>query len=317
MTRAVVIGYGSIGQRHTRVLRQLGVDVAVVSRRDIDTSPRFSGIADAIRDHAPSHVVIASRTNEHMADIAALAAAGHTGVVLVEKPLFDSDVPFPANDFSDVYVAYNLRLHPCILRLRALLADRKIFAVEAYVGQYLPDWRPGTDYRQSYSAHKELGGGVIRDLSHELDLVLWLFGPWTRLTALGGTVGDLGIGSDDCYSLLLETRHCPSVSVQMNYLDRMPTRRMRVLTDNGTYIVDLMRGTVTGPEGEERLAAALNRDHTYVAQHEALLDTTPETPFLCTLEQGLAVNGTIAAAEIASSEGIWVRNDRPTEGGLS
>ena len=71
-------------------------------------------------------------------------------------------------------------------------------------GRIIRDWRPGRDHRTTASATQQAGGGVLRDLSHELDYLLWLFGPWQRVAALGGSSGARQIEVDDHLDLLLE-----------------------------------------------------------------------------------------------------------------
>lgn len=300
--KALVVGYGSIGARHARLLTGLGLDVAVVSRRDLAAAKVFPSIADAVAAFAPDYVVVASRTHEHRRDFAALAGTGFTGTVMVEKPLFDGGGDVPVHRFACMFVAYNLRFHPVVARLRALLADAEVYSVQACVGQYLPDWRPGTDYRQGYSARKAEGGGALRDLSHELDYLTWMLGGWTRLTALGGHVSNLEIDSDDAFSLLLETRRCPVVAVHMNYLDSTLRREVLALTDKGSIRADLAAGTVEA--GGQTESFAVDRDDTYVAEHEAALAGGDGT--LCTLAEGLDVVRMIDAAERAATEKAWV-----------
>lgn len=300
--RALVIGYGSIGMRHARLLKELGLDVAVVSRRDIDWPDTFSATGDAVAQWGPDYTVVASRTHEHRSDLAALAGAGFKGTVLAEKPLFDSGQNFAENAFENFYVAYSMRFHPALLRFRELLAETAPFAVHAYVGQYLPDWRPDADYRKGYSAIKAEGGGVLRDLSHELDYLNWMLGGWTRLTALGGNLSTLEIDSDDVFSLMFETNRCPVATVQMNYLDDVLHREILALTDKGSIRCDLVAGTVEHQGRTETFTIA--RDDTYIAQHQAAL--AGETDILCALGQGLQVMAMIDAAEAAAADTKWV-----------
>lgn len=300
--KALVVGYGSIGRRHARVLEAMGHAVAVVSRRaDIGHPRRFSDLASALARFAPDHVVIATRTREHLNDVTAVAGSGFAGTVLVEKPLFEAAHPFPAHRFSGAYVAYQLRFHPVVLAVREHLAGRRCLAAHVYVGQYLPDWRPGTDYRVGYSASRAEGGGALRDLSHELDLVTWLLGGWSRLAALGGHVSNLEIDSDDVFSLLLETERCPVVSVHMNYLDSRLRRGMVILTDRGTVGADLRTGTVE-VDGFE-IPMTVDYDSTYAAMHAAAM--AGEKGILCSWGEGLDVLRLIEAAELAAVGGGW------------
>lgn len=301
--RTVVVGYGSIGARHARLLEELGCTAAVVSRRDIPWGRSYTELAAALDREDPDYVVIANRTGEHLSTLVALAGCGYRHRVLVEKPLFASLCVVPSHSFSGAYVAYNFRFHPAIARLRDLIRDERVVSAQVYVGQYLPDWRPGTDYRQSYSTRTSEGGGALRDLSHELDYVRWMFGGWSRLTALGGRYGDLDIDTDDAYTVLIETPRCPMVTVQMNYLDRVGRRDILVTTAAHTFHVDLVSGRLC----VDRAAAedcSVPRDFTYRAQHEAVLRGTVGA--LATLDDGFEVLRMIDAAERAAHGGMWV-----------
>lgn len=301
--KALVIGYGSIGQRHACLLAELGCRVAVMCRRSIEFSPCYSDLSVALVHWQPDYVVVANRTSEHRKTIETLVQYGFQGRVLVEKPLFDKPSEISGHSFSQAAVAYNLRCHPLLTRLKTFLDDSaNLVTANIYVGSYLPDWRPNTDYRQSYSAKKSEGGGVLRDLSHELDYVLWLFGPWRRLTAHGGHLSALEIDSDDACSLLMETERCPLVSIQMNYLDRVPRREVSVNTDHHAVRLDLIKNTLEINGVQEVFSVA--RDDTYRAQHQAMLDGNVKG--LCTLGEAMETLFTIEAAEHAALSHIWI-----------
>jgi Predicted dehydrogenases and related proteins len=298
----VVIGYGSIGQRHARILTQLGCRVAVVSRREISFSPAYRSLTDALTREKPDYVVIASETGRHYADFTELAALGFDGTVLVEKPLFHAPLKIPENRFQNAYVAYNLRFHPILRRLAELVKEEPPLCAQVYVGQYLPDWRPGRDYRENCSARRSGGGGVLYDLSHEPDYLLRLFGGWKRVAALGGRLGALNIESDDAYSLLFTAERCPAVQVHLNYLDRIGRREITLITENRSVKADLVLQTLQ--VNQEITPYTLNRDDTYILQHKAVLNGEHE--ILCTLHEGLSVLEFIRAAEQAAEQEIWV-----------
>ena len=300
--KALVVGHGSIGSRHARILGELGCQVAVVTSRDAAVEPRFESIATAVREFMPDYTVIATETSRHTQGMAELANCGFRGMLLVEKPLSHTSCDMPPTFFRSCFVAYNLRFHPLFQRLRELLAPENIISVQAYVGQYLPLWRPGRDYRGVYSADKEAGGGVLRDLSHELDLLNWLLGGWQKLTALGGHFSGLEINSDDVFSILMTTKRCPAVTVQMNYLDRIGQRRITVNTDNLTIEADLISRRLLINDRCEEFKA--DRDHSYREMHCALLKGDQQN--VCTFTEGLTVVNMIAAAEQAIKRGRWV-----------
>jgi predicted dehydrogenase len=300
--KAVVIGYGSIGARHARLLGKLGCRTAVVSAREIDFPLSYSDLAEALTVEHPDYVVIANPTNQHHSTLLELARLGYCGTVLVEKPVFNHPLAVPSHTFKNVFVAYNLRFHPVIQRMKSLLAREKILSVQAYVGQYLPDWRPISDYRVSYSASAEQGGGALRDLSHELDYLTWMLGGWERVNALGGHYSHLDITSDDIFALMLVTPSCPIVTLQLNYLDRLARRFILINTSDHTYEADLIKGIIRIDRNVESFIT--EQDDTYSAMHEAILSDNRNT--LCYLDEGLSTLRLIEAAERSAKHGEWI-----------
>jgi predicted dehydrogenase len=296
--RNLVIGYGSIGQRHTRLLGELGAAPAVVSRRAVEYRPAFATIAEALAAHRPELVVIATETAAHLAALVALANLGFRGRVLVEKPILADVSPLPANAFSDLRVAYNLRCHPLVTALRRQLAGRPPRLIQAAVGQYLPDWRAGRDWRHGYSADPAQGGGALRDLSHELDLLLWLCGPTRRVAAVGGRSGLLPIASDDHWSILMTFHGGAQASLQLDYLNRPGRRFLAVEHEGGSVIADFMAGTLSVNGTEKHIDAP--RDESYRRQLQAML--SGDTALLCDAAGGLGVMDLIAAIERNAGE---------------
>jgi predicted dehydrogenase len=299
--RVLVVGYGSIGARHTRLLGEMGCDVAVVSARAIDFQKRYGTLREGWQAHRPTLVVVANATAAHYPTMNELVQLGHTCDVLIEKPVFDQVLPLPANNFRQLRVAYNLRFHPVLSRLREALTGQRVISVQAYVGQYLPNWRPGTDYRLCYSAHADQGGGALLDLSHDLDYLAWMMGPWRRVAAIGGRMSGLEISSDDVFSLLYESDRCPVVGVQLNYLDRLGRRQVIVNTAVHTYEADLVRSSLK-IDGEE-LHFSVERDTTYRDMHAAMLSGNPMQA--CTVQEALDTLALCDAARDAAVGGHW------------
>lgn len=300
--KALVVGYGSIGERHTRILTSLGCDVAVVSSRNIEVPVRYHDLSDALASWQPRYVVIANKTSQHQETLLHLTKQGFNGAVLVEKPLFHEQAGLPTHKFQGAFVGYNLRFHPLLQKLRGFLRHARALTVQAYVGQYLPGWRTQSDYRLSYSANVGEGGGVLRDLSHELDYLNWLLGGWTRITALGGHYSRLEINSDDAWTIMMSTDQCPQVSVQLNYLDRLTRRRILINTDDHTVEIDLVKSTMMIDDTVEEITT--DQDFTYLEQHRAVLENRLDS--LCTFQEGHEVVQMIHAAEQSAKRGKWI-----------
>ena len=207
---------------------------------------------------------------------------GYKGLLLIEKPLFDKISTLPEYNYSKVFVGSNLRFHPVIQGIAEIVQNRKIYSIDVYVGQYLPDWRTGCDYRSCYSSSRAEGGGVLRDLIHELDYVNWITGGWKGVFAIGGKFSDLEIDSDDLFGLIIETKKCPVVVIQLNYLDRRLRREIILNTQGLSIKGDLVANTLE--VNGDCTQYDVPRDHTYHAQHRAILGR--EFHSACTVEQG-------------------------------
>ena len=306
--RAIVVGLGSIGQRHARLLKEFGLTIATVSLRpDVG---EFSSVADAVRSYPDALLVIASETARHMSDLRAARLAGHRGWAVVEKPLAINcdDLQYPAPT-DDVYVAYNLRFSPPVMALRAALANRNetALAVRMHVGQHLDSWRPGSDTAAGYSAHAARGGGVLRDLSHELDLSNWLWGRTTGVCALGGRRAAVTADSDDCWTILMKTVAGTDVALSLNYLDRPATRYIHVNTARSTYQADLVRGTLA-IDGEIRHVPG-DRDASYRAMWSSILASMDEDvpAAACSFSEGAEIVTLIADCENSARGQLWVK----------
>ena len=298
----LIIGYGSIGARHANILKEMGQGVHVVSKRDIKDFPCCKSTKEALQNKSFDYVIISNETYKHYESFMELRELGYSGKILIEKPVFLKPSSTPQSDFEKVFVAYNLRFHPVIQKLHKFLNGKEIYSIQAYAGQYLPDWRPGTDYTNCYSASKDMGGGVLRDLSHELDYINWIAGGWQRVTAIGGKFSDLQIDSDDNYVVLLEMKMCPVVSVQMNYLDRKARREIIINLKGNSIKADLILNTLEiNGEVEE---FKVERNLTYILQHEKILSGHCDD--VCTLEQGMDILKLIHAGELAEDKQVWI-----------
>lgn len=298
----LIVGYGSIGQRHAQILNKLDCRVAVVSQRKIDFPLRYSSLYSALIQEKPHYVVIANQTNKHYSSLVELIDYGFNGIVLVEKPIFDIVQNIPPNNFKKGYVGYNLRFHPIIQKVYEIIKRERILYTQVYVGQYLPDWRPDRDYAMSYSSKKDEGGGVLLDLSHELDYLKWFFKDWNNVTAIGGKYSSLQINSDDMYSIMLTMQKCPMVQVHLNYIDRISRREVAVITDNHTVKADLVKQTLQ--INDELIKYDINCNYTYFMQHKAIING--ENDILCTLDEGLQTLKMIDAIKQSASERKWV-----------
>lgn len=289
--RALVVGLGSIGRTHVRVLTGLGATVEVVTRRESEGAIAHRSIEAALAGGGFDYCVVSSATADHAGDVAALAEAGFTGTLLVEKPVTARSGELPAETpFERIGVGYNLRFHPAVQWLRRRLDGQPALVADLAALSYLPDWRPGRDHRETASGSRARGGGVLRDLSHEIDLMLWLFGEPRQAVALGGSLGDLEVDAETAVCAVLELERAPVATLRLSYLDRLPERRVRVTTAADTLEADLLGGGCRSSSAEERHPA--DWDKTYADLHLAMLG--PDPAEVCSLDEGL---GAVACIE--------------------
>lgn len=299
----LIIGYGSIGHRHASILRELGHEIHVVSESSTKDFPFYHSISAALAEKYFDYIIVSCETSEHYGCYIELVNRGYSGKVLIEKPVF-SELPATIPPASkNVFIGYNLRFHPAVKKLRELFFRKRLYSVHVYAGQYLPGWRPDGDYSKSYLASRAKGGGVLKDLSHELDYITWMAGDWKRVAAIGGRFSHLEIDSDDIFSLLMETENCPVVSIQLNYLDLIARREIIIQAKGMSVKADLI-GNTLDVNGEITRYSS-ERNLSYTVQHREILEGSRSDA--CTFTEGINILKLIHAAEEASKCGTWVQ----------
>ena len=300
----LIVGQGSIGLRHRDVLQSLGAGVIAVSRRP--GLGQFASIEAALAASPVDVVAIATETAQHAANLADLARLEFRAKVLVEKPIVAWTKDLIAERPSGpIFAGYNLRFLPVVSALKSALAadSSRLIASQFHVGQALQTWRPGRDNASVYSAHRDQGGGALRDLSHELDLAMYLFGKMETLTAIGGRYSEQTIDSDDAWSILAICERCPQVTVTLNAIDDVPSRSIAVSTSHHRYYADLISGVLTVDREERRCDT--ERNESYRRMWQAVL-TGDGADALCDWGSAVSVMHVIGAAEAASEKRSWI-----------
>jgi len=245
----LIAGLGSIGRRHFRNLIALGEKNIVLLRShratlpddDLAHYPVETDIREALRKHKPDAVIVANPTALHL-DVAIPAAEAGCHILL-EKPISDSldrlDVLQNAaqKSGSRILVGFQFRYHPTLNKARELIqqgALGRTLTVHAHWGEYLPQWHPWEDYRQSYAARADLGGGVLRTLTHPLDYLRYLVGEVESLWSFNGRVSSLEMDVEDTAEIGLKFENGAIGGVHLNYVQRPPAHRLEIVGANGT-----------------------------------------------------------------------------------
>jgi predicted dehydrogenase len=294
----LIIGCGSIGKRHAEVLTNLGRNVAFLSKSQSQyLDYMFFNTLECLKTGSINYVVIANETCHHEKTLLDLEALGYNGKILVEKPLFSdfkSSQRLKPNIINSVFVGYNLRFHPLILKIKQESEKYgRIIDISVYCGQYLPDWRPDIEYQQSYSASRSRGGGVLRDLSHELDYCSWIAGNFIEVSSLGGKFSKLEIDSDDIFNIIAMTDRNVLLNVSVNYLSRNPRRHVIINFETQTIVFDLIENSYQIGRDKKQFVT-VERNDTYRLMH---VDILSNGGFCCSYSEGLNILKTIDGCE--------------------
>jgi predicted dehydrogenase len=341
--RVLIVGYGSMGKRHSRLARDLlpDADIRLLRHSACEFVPEyvngcFLNIEDAVA-FAPQIALLANPAPFHLGTAMPLAKCG--AHLLIEKPLSDTaqdilrliDICRIKNQV--LMTGYNLRFLPSLARFRELIQARewigRVLSVRCEIGQYLPSWRPESDYRAGVSARKILGGGALLELSHEIDYLRWIFGEvdWVKATLLRQS--DLEIDVEDTAHLILGFAghlHSPSIvaNLSMDFVRHDTTRTCVAIGTEGSLRWNGLTGEVALLKRDETVWQSVmnqppQRDESYIAEWRHFLEVIAmKTPPLVTGEDGLRVMEIIEAARHAALTGCQqpMPHKRVTEGAV-
>jgi len=332
----LIAGLGSIGRRHFRNLIALGEkDIVLLRTRkatlpddELAGYPVETDIHEALIKHKPDAVIVANPTALHL-DVA-IPAAEAGCAILLEKPISDSlerlDTLQQAaqKSGSKILVGFQFRYHPTLNKARELIQQNaigKILTVHAHWGEYLPQWHPWEDYRASYAARADLGGGVIRTLTHPLDYLRHLGGEVDSLWSFNGHVSPLELDVEDVAEIGLKFSNGAIGGVHLNYVQRPPRHTLEIVGTQGTLRWDNADGilhfsqssvpfgsfsdnphapvtqTFSPPEGFERNQLFLSQTRHFVETARG------ESEPVCRLEDGIMALRLALAAHESQSTG--------------
>lgn len=253
------VGMGSIGKRHLKNVCQLVSSQGDTCSIDLYRSSMTRELSKDVKELVANQylcsqdvqreydmVFITNPTSLHMET--AVKFRPFTKAFFIEKPVFDtSDVEESTITLLDgipSYVACPLRYNPVLQYVKQHVDLAKVISVRAMSSSYLPDWRPGQDYRETYSAHAELGGGVDIDLIHEWDYLTWIFGMPTECLGIAGRFSNLEINSNDT-ALYVAKNDKQTYELHLDYFGRKTQRTLDIFTQDDTIQCDIVSGTVS------------------------------------------------------------------------
>jgi len=300
-----LIGFGSIGKRHCRNLLSLGIkDITLLREKGKGNEFGFKELylEQEFFDCPFDFVIISNPTALHYSYLEKLIPLQVN--LLVEKPVAATSSELNSlkyllmNYSATGMCAYNLRFHPCVVKAKEIIDNQslgKVYSARFFVGQYLPDWRPGTDYRSSYSSVVKLGGGVLLDLIHEIDLADHLCGSVKdQFHAITGKVSDLEIETEDLAEIHYVSSQNAFVSIHLDYLVKGYSRHFEIIGEKGRIFCDLSKNEISIIQDKNEITASysftdFDRNDMYLSlityYLKNLKDNTQPNP---TLENGLS-----------------------------
>ena len=237
--KVVLIGFGAIGKRHVNNLIKLGINDITLFRRKKSGNEFDLNEIDELNEIVvinPNFIIVSNPLALHYNYLEFLMK--HNFNILCEKPLVDKPNDLYSlkqllNDYSGLArIIFNLRYHPCIKKVKEILKYNelgKIHFARFLVGQYLPDWRGKTNHLDSYSANKKMGGGVVLDLVHEIDIAEYLLKkPQEPIYSIVGKVSNVTVDSEDIAEIIYKTETNVVVNIHMDYLYQGYTRNFLI-----------------------------------------------------------------------------------------
>ena len=260
LNKVLIIGSGSIGQRHAGNIKSLIPDIEFMFLKRTETPCELirelgakvvSDMYQAI-NWGPDFAIISSPSSYHYADLLSLISSKIP--FYIEKPVVTSRLHLEELSIIDIeslpvtMSGCNLRFLPVVVKLRQLLDEKiigNVVRATFEAGQWLPDWRPNQNYSTSYSASSVMGGGVILDLIHEVDIARFLFGEFSEIHAFAGKFSSLNIQSEDTACIILRpTSGKLLLSINIDYVSRKPKRKYEIVGDKGSIVLDITNNSI-------------------------------------------------------------------------
>ena len=272
---ALIIGFGSIGEKHAMILKKYFnfKKIFIFTKRKIKKSTIIKNLDD-IKKLKFDYVVISSNTSEHYSNLCFILKNFKNKKIFLEKPLFTQYKKIKIkNNNNKIFIGYNLRFHPLLKYLKHNLNKSKIYSIKVICNSFLPDWRKNVKYIKSNSAIRNKGGGVILDLSHEIDYIRWIFGNISLNYVQKRRIANITKNTED--SLYLKGRIKNSdLTIDLNYFSRIPKRLIYVDAANFSLVCDLVLNKLIIKSKSKKIIKNLkkiSKNFTYIEQHKAIL----------------------------------------------
>lgn len=276
------IGLGSIAKRHIRNVVRFLKAKEITYSIDLYRSSIKNNIPDDIKGYISSQYLYADKlpksrmydvvfvTNPTSLHYEAVDKFKHnTKSFFIEKPVFSTtevqEEFIETLEGIDCYVACPLRYNPVLQYVKNHIPYQNAISIRAISSSYLPDWRPGQDYRKCYSAHKDLGGGVDIDLIHEWDYLTSFYGIPQEVYSICDKISSLEIDSNDI-AIYIAKVGTKTIELHLDYFGRRSQRILELYMPDDTIRCDILNGTVDWLVSGKHIDLDKNRDTFQIAE---------------------------------------------------
>jgi CMP-N,N'-diacetyllegionaminic acid synthase len=288
----LIVGYGSIAKRHAYIMKRV-MKIRKIFIFTKQICKQFNVITNLEQAKLinPDYIIICSNTTDHLKHLLFFEKNFFGKVILVEKPLFSKfyDVKIKNNK---VFVGYNLRYSPVIQKLRSTIKNQKIYSLNVHCASHLPYWRTNRDYKQTYSAKKKLGGGVLLDMSHELDYIQWIFGKINKIFYKKiSKISNLRINTEDSVVFFGKIKKI-NLLVNINFFSKINKREIIIDGNRINIKADLIKNNLEIYSLKKNKSKIINYSRninfSYINLHRDLLSHKYST--CCSFEEGKNIN---------------------------
>jgi len=319
LSKLAIIGLGSIGKRHLEIAKRIRpeLNISTISSKEkpnqnklvdqnflsIDSAISFGIEAAIISNPAPFHINCA---------IELLDAGVH---ILIEKPLsnnslkIDQLINAEKKSSAKALIGYCYRYDKNGIFFKKMIMNKKIgtiLSASINCSSYLPEWRNDKDYKSSVSARKDLGGGVLLELSHEIDYSYWLFDDFTSVYCSIVNSGELNIDSEDIADIILISKEKFPVNIHLDFNSRVYNRMCTVRGTKGNLVWDIFEKRILLQKSNENSKIIYNdiQSDMYYSQLVHFFDCIENNADPCiTLNDGVASMKLIDASKQSNEAG--------------
>lgn len=287
MTNAVIIGYGSIGIKHHITLKKLNYfdNIYILSRRKFKRKNFFEKWSD-IKPFSPKYFIISNESNNHLKTFNFINNTFKDAKIYIEKPVFLGAVFPKLKNNNNAIIGYNMRQHPAISKTINLINRLNIYKIDAKCVSYLPSWRK-ENYMKTNSSNKNKCGGIVYELSHELDYLNYIFKNLKIKNSKISKLSNLKLNYEDNFYGEFKSSKCKQITLNLNYYDLIPERFLKIYSSNKTIKIDFIKNIIIikSLKNMNKFKINYNLNKSYSDTHQKFIND--EYSSLCTFDQGL------------------------------